>query len=110
MNRSSLYTRIDYSSGKLQGGIITPFNAQMDEYTEEYSVSANEIENGEFQREGTTARVLFNRYQTIEKKNIEKYTGTWSDYRDLCEYVQTTAENLSNNYQEYARYKEIFVF
>ena len=108
LNRSSLYTRIDYSSGKLQGGIITPFNAQMDEYTEEYSVSANEIENGEFQREGTTARVLFNRYQTIEKKNIEKYTGTWSDYRDLCEYVQTTAENLSNNYQEYARYKEFY--
>ncbi len=108
LSRTSTYTKIDYSSGKLQGGIVTPFNAQMDEYTEEYSVSANGLENGDFHRDDTTARVLFNRYQTIDGKNIEEYTGTWEEYKELCEYIQTTAEALSDNYEEYAEYKEFY--
>ena len=74
LSRTSTYTRIDYSSGNLPGGILTPFNAQLGEYTEEYSVSANGLENGEFYRDDTSATVLFNRYQTVDKKNIEDYT------------------------------------
>ncbi len=108
LSRTSTYTRIDYSSGNLPGGIVTPFNAQLDEYTEEYSVSANGLENGEFYRDDTGADVLFNRYQTVDGKNIEEYTGTWQDYKDLCQYVQTTATELADNYQEYLKYKEFY--
>ncbi len=108
LNRTSTYTRINYSSGNLPGGILTPFNAQLDEYTEEYSVSANGLENGEFHRDDTNASVLLNRYQTVDGKNIEEYTGTWEDYKELCQYVQETAAILAGNYQEYLKYKEFY--
>lgn len=108
LSRTSTYTKIDYSSGKLQGSIVTPFNAQLDEYTEEYSVSANGLENGEFYRDDTNAKILHNRYQTVDKKNIEDYTGTWEDYNELCQYVQETAKMIAGNYQEYMKYKEYY--
>ncbi len=108
LSRFSTYTELDYSSGQLQGGIVTPFNAQLDEYTEEYSISANGMEDGEILRDDTTASVLYNRYQTVDGRNIEEYTGTWNDYYDLCKYVQGTAEALYKNYEEYLRYKEFY--
>lgn len=108
LNRMTTYTWIDYNGSNLKGGIVTPFNSEMEEYTEQYSVSANELENGEFYRDDTTAKVLLNRYQTTEGKNIEEYTGTWSDYYDLCQYVSDTASNLNHNYQEYMKYKDFY--
>lgn len=108
LSRTSKYTSIDYSSINLQGSIVTPFNAQLEEYTEEYSVSANELENGEFHRDDTSARILLNRYRTVEDKNIEEYVGTWQDYYDLCEYVTFTAKEISVNYGEYLHYKEFY--
>lgn len=108
LSRTSKYTSIDYSSINLQGSIVTPFNAQLEEYTEEYSVSANELENGEFHRDDTSARILLNRYRTVEDKNIEEYVGTWQDYYDLCEYVAFTAKEISVNYEEYLHYKEFY--
>ncbi|MDE7013390.1 MAG: hypothetical protein K2P19_01735, partial [Kineothrix sp.] len=53
LNRFSIYTRLDHESGNLQGGSITPFNTKMEEVTEEYSVSAKEMVNGEFHRYDT---------------------------------------------------------
>ncbi len=108
LSRTSKYTSIDYSSINLQGSIVTPFNAQLEEYTEEYSISANELENGEFHRDDTSARILLNRYRTVEDKNIEEYVGTWQDYYDLCEYVAFTAKEISVNYEEYLHYKEFY--
>ncbi len=108
LSRLSSYTKLDYSSGQLQGGIVTPFNAQLDEFTEECSISANGLEDGEILRDDTNASVLYNRYQTVDGKNIEEYTGTWNDYYDLCKYVQGTAEALYKNYEEYLRYKEFY--
>lgn len=108
LNRTTSYTKLNYNSGKLQGTIITSFNAQLDEYTEEYSVSANGLESGEFYRDDTVEPILFNRYQTVEGKNIEEYTGTWEDYEDLCSYVQGTAEALAENYQDHMKYREFY--
>lgn len=108
LNRFSIYTRLNYGSGNLQGGSITPFNTEMEEVTEEYSVSANEMVNGEFHRDDTTAMVLFNRYQTMDGKNIEEYTGTWNDYRELCRYIEKTSNELSANYESYLKYKEFY--
>lgn len=108
LNRTSQYTRINYSAGNLQGSIMTPFNAQLEEYTEAYSVSANEIESGDFRRDDTNASILLNRYQTVEGKNIEDYTGTWENYYDLCLYIVETADALNSNYEEYIRYKEFY--
>lgn len=104
LSRTSRYTSLDYSLMSVQGGIVTPFNSQMAEYT----VSANERENGEFYRDDTDANILLNRYHTIEGQNIEDYTGTWEDYYNLCTYVMGTAEDLGNNYEEYVRYKEFY--
>lgn len=108
LSRTSKYTSIDYSLANLQGSIVTPFNAQLEEYIEEYSVSANEMKNGEFHRDDTNERILFNRYQTVEDKNIEEYVGTWSDYYELCQYVTEAAGGLNGNYEEYLRYKEFY--
>ena len=108
LSRTSKYTSIDYGAMNFQGGIITPFNAQIEEFTEEYSVSANQMESGEFRREETNGKVLLNRYQTVEGKNIEEYVGTWDDYYDLCEYVTDTAASLNDNYEGYLHYKEFY--
>lgn len=110
LNRQTTYTKVDYNSGNLKGGIVTPFNSDMEEYTEKYGVSANELENGVFYRDDVDARLLINRYQTTEGKNIEDYTATWEDYRTLCEYVNKTGEELNSNYQEYMKYKEFYDF
>lgn len=108
LNRFSIYTRLNDESGNLQGGSITPFNTQMDEVTEEYSVSANEMVSGEFHRDDATAMVLYNRYQTMDGKNIEEYTGTWDEYRNLCHYIQQTAEDLARNYESYMKFREFY--
>lgn len=110
LNRQTTYTKVDYNSGNLKGGIVTPFNSDMEEYTEKYGVSANELENGVFYRDDVDAQLLINRYQTTEGKNIEDYTATWEDYRTLCEYVNKTGEELNSNYQEYMKYKEFYDF
>lgn len=110
LNRQTTYTWIDYSSGDLKGGIVTPFNAELDEYTEKYSISANEMENGEFYRDDVNATILNNRYQSVEGKNIEDYTGTWDEYYKLCEYVIMTGTDLNKNYEDYMRYKEFYDF
>ncbi|MCI6552911.1 MAG: HAMP domain-containing histidine kinase [Lachnospiraceae bacterium] len=105
---SSIYTWIDNSTGELKGGIVTPFNSQMEEYAREYSVSANELEQNGRYRGDARISVLANRYQTVEGKNIEEYTAVWEDYTDLCRYVMDTARDLASNYEEYLRYKEYY--
>ncbi len=108
LSRTSRYTQLDYGAMSQMGLAVTPFNTQYEELTQEYSVSANEIANGEFHRDDVTARILLNRYQTTEGKNIEEYTGTWEDYNELCLYVNKTADALNLNYEEYMRYKEFY--
>lgn len=109
LSRMTTYTRINYSLGNLQGGIVTPFNSDIEENTEAYSVSANGLDNGEsFYRDDTNCTILTNRYQTTEGKNIEDYTGTWKEYYELCKYVSGTAKDLNLNYQEYLKYKEFY--
>lgn len=111
LDRMTTYTQIDYSTGNLQGGIITPYNSEIEENTEISSVSVNGLTGDqEFYRDDTNATILLNRYQTIEGKNIEDYTGTWNEYYELCNYVNQTANNLRDNYQEYLNYKEFYDF
>ncbi len=108
LSRTTKYTSIDYSPVNLQGSIVTAFNAELEEYTEEYTVSANEMKNGEFHRDDTNAKVLINRCQTTEGKNVEEYVGTWTDYYELCKYVSTAATDLNNNYESYLHYKDFY--
>lgn len=109
LNRMTTYTQINYDSGNLQGKIVTPFNSDIQESTDVYSVSANGLENGEtFYRDDTSCKILANRYQTIDGKNIEDYTGTWDDYYKLCEYVENTAAALNDNYQDYSTYNDFY--
>lgn len=108
LSRTSRYTQIDYDAMNQPRMVVTPFNTRYEEFTEEYSVSANEIANGNFYRDDVDAKILLNRYKTIEGKNIEEYTGTWDDYYALCEYVNGTANALNINYEEYIRYKEFY--
>lgn len=108
LNTMTTFTRIDQSSGRLQGGIVTPFNSDVTEHTASYSVSANGLENADFVRDDTTARIFTNRYQTVDGKNIEDLTGTWDDYYELCSYVEDTAMALNSNYEEYLRYRDYY--
>ncbi|WMC92671.1 sensor histidine kinase [Kineothrix sp. MB12-C1] len=109
LNRMTTYTHINDNRGDLQGHIITPFNSNIEENTEVYSVSANGLEDSEsFYRDDVMATILMNRYKTTEGKNIEEYTGTWNDYYELCEYVEATAIGLKDNYEEYLKYKEFY--
>ncbi|MBR6769973.1 MAG: HAMP domain-containing histidine kinase [Lachnospiraceae bacterium] len=105
---ATTYTWVDYSSGDLKGGIVTPFNSRLEEYTREYSVSANELMQNGHERGDTGISVLTNRYQTLEGKNIEEYTAVWEDYEDLCKYVADSAKDLATNYTEYLKYKEYY--
>ena len=109
LNDKTIYTQINYDMGNLQGGIVTPFNSNIVEQSDAYSVSANELIDGEsFYRDDTTASILYNRYQTIDGKNIEDYAATWNDYYQLCEYVKTAATDLNDNYQEYLKYNKFY--
>lgn len=92
----------------MAGSVVTPYNAPYEEYTQEYSVSANGLEYGDLYRSDVTKDILLNRYQTTEGKKIEEYTGTWVDYENLCLYVTKTANALNLNYQEYLQYKEFY--
>lgn len=94
----------------MAGSVVTPYNAAYEEYTQEYSVSVNGTEYGNLYEGNVTEDILLNRYQTIEGKNIEEYTGTWTDYKNLCLYVTKTANALNLNYEEYLRYKEFYNF
>lgn len=108
LNTTTTYTRIDNNSGQLQGGIVTPFNSDVTEYTSSYGVSANGLENVDFVRDDTTAKILDNRYQTVDGKNIEDYTGSWEDYYELCSYVESVANNLNSNYESYMKYEKYY--
>lgn len=52
--------------------------------------------------------VLQNRYQTAEGKNIEDYVSDWQQYYALCDSVQTAAQSLAYNYEEYLNGTEYF--
>ena len=52
--------------------------------------------------------VLVNRYKTVEKKNIEEYVSDWDLYHDLCLNVQSAANGLSYNYEEYQECSEYY--
>lgn len=108
LNNMTTFTQINVDGGRLQGGIITPFNSDVTEHTTSYSVSANGLGNVDFARDDTTAKILTNRYQTTDKKNIEDLTGTWEDYYELCTYVEAAATALNSNYEEYMRYADYY--
>lgn len=52
--------------------------------------------------------VMVNRYKTTEKKNLEEYVSDWDLYHDLCVSVQTAANGLSYNYNEYLENSEYY--
>ena len=52
--------------------------------------------------------ILINRYKTVEGKNLEEYVSDWDLYNDLLYNLETAAENLSYNYNEYLRGKDYY--
>ena len=52
--------------------------------------------------------VLTNRYKTAEGKNLEDYVSDWEQYYALCDNVQTAAQSLAYNYEEYLNGTEYF--
>lgn len=47
---------------------------------------------------------LFNRYKTIEGKELKDYATTDEEYKTLVTNLQTTASELFQNYTEYTKY------
>ncbi|MCM1050022.1 MAG: HAMP domain-containing histidine kinase [Clostridiales bacterium] len=52
--------------------------------------------------------ILFNRYKTIEGKNIEDYTSEWGSYLRLCDNIATAMEDLKYNYDEYLQFSDYY--
>lgn len=71
-------------------------------------VSGNILDPTPIERSDVQERVLKNRYRTVENKNIENYVCSWEEYRTLCDNLNTTAEDLYVNYNNYLDYKDYF--
>lgn len=74
------------------------------EYAEVISVDRATNSTEEVYSDGETLgryNVLVNRYKTVENKNLEEYVSDWDLYSDLCKNVQSAAQGLAYNYDEY---------
>ncbi len=52
--------------------------------------------------------VITNRYLTAEGHTLEYYAYGESDYKVLCDALETTASSIYSNYTEYVAYNELF--
>lgn len=59
-------------------------------------------------RDNVTAKLLSNRYQTVDGKNIEDQVFTWDEYYQLCDNLEAAAGDLAENYSEYWNYTDYY--
>lgn len=85
---ASALTEHAYANKEEEIVVINPYVEEVEEYSE--------------------YRVLVNRYQTAEGKNIEDYVSDWEQYYALCDSVQEAAKSLAYNYEEYLVGTEYF--
>ncbi len=108
LSRFHVVTMIDLDSGVYGGGNINYLNSDLKSATRVVDVSGNQFESGEYQREGTDATVLTNRYHTVDGKRIENHVATWEEYYALCQNIKKAADDLAVNYNEYLKYQDIY--
>lgn len=108
LSRFNVVTTVNLDSGSYGGGNINYLNSDLKSATKVVDVSGNQFESGEYQREGTEATVLKNRYHTVDGKRIENHVATWEEYYALCENIKKAANDLAVNYNEYLKYQGIY--
>ena len=108
LSRFNTVTTIDLDSGVYGGGNINYLNSDLKSVSKVVDVSGNQFETGEYQREGTNATVLKNRYRTVDGKRIEDHVATWEEYYALCQNIKKAADDLAINYNEYLKYQDIY--
>lgn len=102
-------TFVDTDKNGYQSERTNYLNTDLSQYTHTQDVSANEYYEDEALLDERMDRELFyNRYQTIEGKNVEDYVSTWDGYYQLCHNIEDAAKSLYNNYEEYLKYTAYF--
>lgn len=107
LNRTRTVTKV---SSKMSGSnTISYFNSDLSSSTSVVDVSGNSIYGEDMTREDVYDRkVLMNRYQTVDGKNLEDHVCTWSEYDELCDHLGEAIEDLCANYQFYQQYQEYY--
>lgn len=108
LSRYRTVTVIEGEKGYDQGA-GNYLNSSFKSHTSIVDVSGNILpDDGGSIRDDADATVLYNRYRTVEGKNIENYVSSWNEYYELCGNVAKAAGDLEINYQEYLKYKEYY--
>ena len=95
LNSFSTYTHL--KDNRYAGGMNSYLNSQIEGNSVYFAISGNSVPAG---GEHT---VLLPRYQTVDGKNIEELVSSWEEYNLICSYVEESAKDLLNNYEEYAK-------
>ncbi len=90
-------------------GMASYLNSDMQSHTTVVDVSGNLLpEDGGSIRDDVNATILYNRYRSVEGKNIENYVSSWNEYYELRDNLAKAAQDLDINYQEYLKYREYY--
>ena len=105
----SRYRTVTVVDADMEGGISSYLNSDFKSHTDIVDVSGNILpDDGGSIRDDADATILYNRYCTVEGKNIENYVSSWNEYYELCDNVKKAALDLEVNYQEYLKYQEYY--
>ena len=95
---------VTYVEENADGGSY--LNTDLEQKVRVVDVSGNVLSDPENPiRDNVTVNILKNRYHTVDGKNIEDYVSSWEEYTALRDHVQSAAEDLLINYNEYLTYQ-----
>ena len=98
---------VTYVEGNVDGGSY--LNTDLEQKVRVIDVSGNVLSDPENPiRDNVTVNILKNRYHTVDGKNIEDYVSSWEEYTALRDHVQSAAEDLLTNYNEYLTYQDYY--
>lgn len=98
---------VTYVEGNVDGGSY--LNTDLEQKVRVVDVSGNVLSDPENPiRDNVTVNILKNRYHTVDGKNIEDYVSSWEEYTALRDHVQSAAEDLLINYNEYLTYQDYY--
>ena len=98
---------VTYVEGNDDGGSY--LNTDLEQKVRVVDVSGNVFSDPENPiRDNVTVNILKNRYHTVDGKNIEDYVSSWEEYTALRDHVQSAAEDLLINYNEYLTYQDYY--
>ncbi len=107
------YTVISDSGYGGYHGNISPYNTDLSNSVDKIDVSGNSLSTSLYEGDGYTPeidaeagdntevsqrRLIVNRYQTVDGKNIEDYVSDWASYNALRDCLATTIQDLAENY------------